>query len=62
MVHIQHKGSKRYMLIAPSVLGDTVNWVDDPRHANSYHTKKAAGKEIHFYQVHNAEVVYKEDK
>lgn len=61
MYYIQHNGTKRYALVCQGVSKEYINWMDDPQYANSYQTLRAADKELHFYQVVNASVVYKED-
>ncbi|AUR93517.1 hypothetical protein NVP1187O_204 [Vibrio phage 1.187.O._10N.286.49.F1] len=61
MYYIQHNGTKRYALVCQGVSKEYINWMDNPQYANSYLTFRAADKELHFYQVVNASVVYKEN-
>ncbi|CAH9012258.1 conserved hypothetical protein [Vibrio phage 496E54-1] len=60
MYYIQHNGTKRFLLSTQGVLGDNFNWMDDKSHALSYLTYRAADKDLYFYPISNASVVYVE--
>ena len=61
MYYIQHNGTKRFLLITEGVLGEDVDFVDNPRDAVCYMTLHAADEELHFYQVGDSSVVYLEE-